>query len=127
MLADVDDDSFQEALKTCKHIFVDSGMENGRNRVFNFPMDSLNTNLLNKKLNLVFGSFKCGAKLNVAFGFVLKKMRDGSCRYYYPHENITLMEGSKLVDTKEILKKIETSFNNVDAIESYKTERTNTK
>ena len=96
-------------------------------RVFNFAMDSLNPNLLNERLNLVFGSFKCAVSLNVAFGFVLKKMKLGSCRYYYPHENITLMEGSKLVATKDNLKKIGTSFNNVDAIESCKTERANTK
>ena len=96
------------------------------NRVFKVAMDTLNPHLLIKKSNLVFGSLKCAAKLNVAFGFVLRKVENDSCRYYYPHENITMMERSKLVARKKIWKKTEILLNNVDVIDSCTKERSNT-
>ena len=74
-------------------------MENGRHRVFNFAMSSFDTSLLNDKLHYVFKEPKCAAKINPAFGFVLKNFEDGMCRCFYAHENITIMERSKLVCT----------------------------
>ena len=75
LLGDVDDDSLEEELKTCRHFFVDSNMENGRHRVFKIAMDSLNQHLLIKKMNLVFDSLNCVANLKIVFGFVLKAWR----------------------------------------------------
>ena len=75
----------------------------------------------------MFDSLKCAAKLNVAFGFVLKNVEDCSCRYYYAHENNTLMEKSKLVATTEDLTKINNLLSNTDVIESCTRERANTK
>ena len=80
-------------------------MKNRIDRDFSFAMDSLNAHLLNKKLNLVFDSLKCAAELNIGFGFVLKIAEIGS-GLHYSNENNTLMERSKLVAAKEILKKL---------------------
>ena len=43
---------------------------------------------LNMKLDTVFEKFKFAAKLNVAFGLVLRNVEDGSCRCYYALEKI---------------------------------------
>ena len=67
-------------------------MENGRHRVFYFAMSSFDMSLLNDKLDYVFKELKCAAKVNLAFGFVLKNIEDGMCRYFYAHENNTIME-----------------------------------
>ena len=40
-----------------------------------------------EKLDAVFDSLKCAAKLNVAFGFVTKNVEDGSCNFYHAHES----------------------------------------
>ena len=69
----------------------------GRQRVFNFAMSSFNMSLLNDKLDYVFKELKCAAKVNLPFGFVLKNIEGGMCRYFYAHENNTVMERSKLV------------------------------
>ena len=75
------------------------------NIVYRYATDSPNRQLLIKKLTLVFDSLKGAANFNEAFGYVLKNVEDGSCRYYYPHEKNTLMERSKVVLAKKILKK----------------------
>ena len=58
------------------------------------------------KLEIASDSLKCAAKLDVAFGFVLETVEDGSCRYYYIHEIITLFKRSKFSATEEDLTKI---------------------
>ena len=63
-------------------------------------MSSFDISLLNDKLDYVFNELKCAAKVNLAFGFVLKNIEDGMCRYFYAHENTTIMERAKLVCTQ---------------------------
>ena len=100
IVGDVDDQSLREELESCKHFLTDTEMENGRHRVFNFAMSSFDNSLLNDKLDYVFKELKCAAKVNLAFGFVLKNIEDGMCRYFYAHENNTIMERAKLVCTQ---------------------------
>ena len=97
IVGDVDDQSLREEMESCKHFLSDTEMENGRHRVFNFAMSSFYISLLNDKLDYVFKELKCAAKVNIAFGFVLKNIEDGMCRYFYADENNTIMEKSKLV------------------------------
>ena len=89
-------------------------------------MDTLEPKYLLEKLDVVFSSLKCAAKLNVAIGFLFKTVEEGSCRYHYAHENNTRMERSKLVATTEDLTKIKNLLTNTDVIESCTKERANT-
>ena len=91
IVGDVDDQSSREELEPCKHFLTDTGMEIGRHR---------DVSLLNDELNYVFNEMKCAAKVNIPFGFVLKKIEDGVSRYFYAHENIIIIERSKLVCTQ---------------------------
>ena len=79
VMRDVDDKSLKEEMEKCKYFLADSERENGRHRVYNFGTDTLDRNYLWQKLDVVFDSLKCAAKLNVAFGFVLKNVEDASC------------------------------------------------
>ena len=81
-MGDVDDQSLREELESFKHFLADTEMENGRHRVFNFAMSFFEMSLLNDKLDYVFKELKCAAKVNLAFGFVLKNFEDGMCRYF---------------------------------------------
>ena len=47
----------------------------------------------------MFDTLKSVARLNVALGFELKNVEDGSCGFYYAQAIITLMERSKFVAT----------------------------
>ena len=96
-LFEVDNADLKEELQACQHFLVDSELEKGRHSVFSFAMSTFDNSLINKKLDLVFSGLKCAAKVNLAFGFVLKNVEDGSCRFFYAHKNNTLMERSKLV------------------------------
>ena len=106
---------------------MDSDKENGRHRVYNFAVNAVGRRYMLEKLDVVFDSLKCTAKLNVAFGFVLKMVEDGSFRWYYVHENITLIKRSKLVATTEMLTKITNLVSNTDDIESCTREQVKTK
>ena len=79
-MGDVDDQSVREELEPCKHFFTNTEIENGRHKVFNFAISSFDTPFLNDKLDYVIKELKCAAKVNLAFGFVLKNFEDGMCR-----------------------------------------------
>ena len=96
-----DDADFKEELQACQQFLADSELEKGRHRVFNCAMSTFDNFLINQKLDLVIKGLECVAKVNFAFGFVLKNFEGGSCRYFYAHENNKLMERSKLVCTPD--------------------------
>ena len=81
LLEDHDAD-FKEELQACQHFLVDSELEKGRQRYFNFAMSNFDNSLIVKKLDLVFKGLKCAAEVNLAFEFVLKNVEDGSCRHF---------------------------------------------
>ena len=126
-MGDVDDQSLREELESCKHFLTDTEKENGRHRVFNFVMSSFHIALLNDKLDYVFKELKCAAKVNLAFGFVLKKIEDGMCRYFYAHENNTITERTKLVCTQAHMTNLMDKMQKMDIVDSCTRERANTK
>ena len=126
-MGDVDDQSLREELESCKHFSTDTEMENGRHRVFKFAMSSFAMSLLNDKLDYVFKELKCAAKINLAFGFFLKNIEDGMCRYFYAHENNTNMERSKLVCTQADMTNLKDRMQKMDIVHSCTRERSNTK
>ena len=93
-----DDADLKEELQAFHYLLVDSELEKGRHPVLTFAMSTFDNSLI-KKTGLVFKGLKCSAKVNLAFGFVLKNVEDGSCRFFYAHENNTVMAISKLVCT----------------------------
>ena len=127
IVGDVDDQSLREELESCKHFLTDTEMENGRHKVFNFAMSSFDMSLLNDKLDYVFKELKYAAKVNLAFGFVLKNIEDGMCRYFYAHENNTIMETSKLVCTQADMTNLKDRMQKMDIVDICTRERANTK
>ena len=127
LVGDVDDQSLREELESCKHFLIDTEMENGRHKVFNFAMSSFDMSLLNAKLDYVFKELKCAAKVNLAFGFVLKNLEDGSCRYFYAHENKKVMERSKLVCTPADMANLKHRMQKMNIVGICTRERSSTK
>ena len=127
VVGDVDDQSLREELESCKHFLTDTEMENGRHRVFNFAMSSFDISLLNDKLDYVFNELKFAAKVNLAFAFVLKNIEDGMCRYFYAHENNTIMERTKLVCTPADMTNLKNRMQKMDFVDISTRERANTK
>ena len=126
-VGDVDDQRLREELESCKLFLTDTEMEKGRHRVFNFAMSSFDISLLNDKLNYVFKELKYAAKINLAFGFVLKNIEDGMCRYFYAHENNTIIERSKLVCTQADMTNLKDRMQKKDIVDICTRERANTK
>ena len=127
-LLEVDNADLKEELQACQHHFlVDSALENERHRVFNFAMSTVDNPLINKKLDLVFEGLKRAAKVNLVFGFVLKNVEDGSCRFFYAHVNITVMERSKLVCTPDDITNLKDKLQKKDIVDLCTRERANTK
>ena len=127
ILRDVEDHRLGEDLRSCQKSLVDSELETARHKVFNYAVETLNETIVNEKLDLFFNKLKCAAKVNLAFGFVLKNIEDGGFRYFYAHENNTLLNRSKLVCTHDDLTKLKDFFNKTFGIESCSRERLNTK
>ena len=127
LVNDIDDHSLKEELRACENFLVDSEFERGRHKVFNYALETLNTKIVNDKLDNFFYNLKCAAKVNLAFGFILKKLEDGRYRYFYAHEDNTLLDRSHFLCTKDDLTKLKNIVNQIDVIESCTRERMNTK
>ena len=117
IVGDVDDQTLRKQLESCKQFLTDTEMEKGRHGVFNFAVSSFEMSLLNDKLDYAFRGLKCTAEVNVAFGFVLKNVEDGSCRYFHAHENNTVMEKSKLVCTRDDIANLKENLKKIDIVD----------
>ena len=118
LVGDVDDQSLREELQSCRLFLVDSELQKGRHSVFNFVVNNLTVQVFEEKLDRVLDNLKCVAKLNLALGFILKNIEDGKFRYFYAHENNTLLEQSKLVSNKDDMAKLKEILKKTDVIES---------
>ena len=72
IVGDIEDHRFREELRSCQHFLVGSDLERARLKVFNFAVETLNKTIVNEKLDHFFNNLKCAAKMNLAFGFILK-------------------------------------------------------
>ena len=123
IVGDVEDHRLREELRSCPHFLVDLEFERARHKVFNYAVETLNETIVNKKLDHFFNNLECAAKMNLAFGFFLKNIEDGGRRYFYAHENNTLLDRSKHVCTLDDLAKLKDFLNKTDVIESCSPER----
>ena len=126
-MRDVKDQRLREELRSCQHFLVDSELEMARHKIFNYAVETLNNKIVNDKLDHFFNNLKYAAKLNLAFGFILKNIKDGGFRYFYAHENSTLPDRSKLVCTLDDLANLKEFLNKTELIVSCSRERMNTK
>ena len=126
IVGDVDDQSLREELQSCRHFLVDSEIQKGRHSVFKFVVNNLTAQVIEEKLDRVLDKLKCVAKLNLALGFILKNIEDGTFGYFYAHENNTLLEQSKLVSNKDDMTKLKEILKKTEVIESCTKERSNT-
>ena len=127
IVGDVDDQCLREELQSCRHFLVDSEIQKGRHSVFTFVVNNLTTQVIEEKLDHVLDKLKCVAKPNLAFRFILKNIEDGKLRYFFAHENNTLLEQSKLVSNKDDMAKLKKILKKTDMIESCTKDRSNTK
>ena len=67
-----DGEKLKEEFSACQYFLVDTEMENGKHKVFNFQMSKLDTKVMNEKLEEVFNKLDSAAKINIALGFVLR-------------------------------------------------------
>ena len=127
IVGNVNNQSLREELESCKHILTDTEMKNGKHRGFNFAMSSFDMSFFNDKLDYIFKGLKCAAKVKLAFGFVLKNIEDGMCRYFYAQENNTVMERSDFVCTQVDMVNLKGRMQRNDFVDFCTREGTNTK
>ena len=127
-IADAGDDrSLEEELQSCGHFLVESEKQNERHSLFKFVVNNLTAQISEEKLDHVLEELKCAAKLNLALGFILNNIEDGKFKYFFAHENNTLLEQSKLVSNKDDMANMKEILKKTDVIESCTKERSNTK
>ena len=92
IVGDVEDHRLREELLSCQHFLVDSEIEKARHKVYNYAIEKLNAEIVGEKHDQFFNNLKCAAKVILVFGFILIILEDGGFRYFYTHENNTLLE-----------------------------------
>ena len=111
LVGDVGDQRLREELRSCQHFLVGSKLQRARRKVFISAIGNLNEEIVDGKLDHFFNNLKCAAKVNLAFGFILSNMEDRGFRYFYAHENNTLLDGSNLVFNRDDLEKLKDFLN----------------
>ena len=101
LLEDINDAELREELNSCNHFLVDSELEKRIYCVFDFATSSFDDSFLKENLDQVFNQLKRAAKVNLAFGFVLKTIENVTCTSFYAHKTNGVMESSKLVCTQD--------------------------
>ena len=124
IVEDVEDHRLREELRSCQHFWVDSDVETVRHKVFNYAIENLNAD---EKLDHFINNLDREAKVNLAFGIILKKIEDRGFRYFTAQENKNLLDPSKLVYTRDDLAKLKDIPNKTEVIESCSRERLRTK
>ena len=90
-------------------------------------MSSFINSFINEKVEHVYRQLKYAAKVNLAFKFVLRNLENGTCSYFYAHQNFTIMDKSKLFclqgDRANLIEKLR----KVDIVDHCTRERANSK
>ena len=60
--------------------------------MLSFVVNYFKAQVIEEKLDRFLDKLNCVAKLNLALGFILKNIEDGKFRYFYAHENNTLLQ-----------------------------------
>ena len=107
----VEDHRLREELRSCQHFSLDLELERARHNVFNYAVETLNETIVKEKLDHFLNNLKCAEKVNLASGFILKNIEIGGFRYFYAHENKTLLDRSKLLCTHDDLAKLKDFLN----------------
>ena len=126
-MGDCDVQALRQELTPCQHFSVDSDFVRGRKHVFNFASTNVTPRFLREKIQQVFESLHCAAKVNLALGFVLPNVEDGSYRYFYAHENNLLLERSLLIAKKEDMTELQQRLDDLNIVELSTRERSSTK
>ena len=92
IVGDVEDHNSREYMRSFQHFLLDSKHERARHTIINYAVESLNKLIVNEKFDHFFNILKCVAKVNLAFGFLLKNLEDGGFRYFHAHKNNTLLD-----------------------------------
>ena len=72
--------SLKKELCSCHYSLVDSQPEGTRHKVINYAMGNINDAKVDEKLDHFLNNLKCGARMNLAFGFILKNIEEGGFR-----------------------------------------------
>ena len=95
--------------------------------MFKFAVNNITAQVIEEKMDRFLDKVNCVAKLNLALGFILNNIEDGRFRYFYAHENNTLLEQSKLVSKKDDMVQLREILKKTDVTESCAKERSITK
>ena len=81
IIKEVDYTISEEELHSCQRFIVDAELEGQETKYSVTQWKNLYGTVVNKKFNRFFKNLKCVAKVNLASGFILKKIDDRRFRY----------------------------------------------
>ena len=119
----VGDHRLREVLRFCQHFL--GGFRTWKSETQRIQIRSGNPQRNNRERETwsFFQQFEMCSRSESGFGFILKNIEDGGFRYFYAHENNTLLDRPKLVCTRDDLAKLKDILNKTDVIESCSREK----
>ena len=85
-------DKLINELKASSHFLRYTEDARTKSTIYNFPLKELSTSDLREHLKLILSNLPCAAKVNFAFGFVLRDITEDVYRYHHAADNSTVFE-----------------------------------
>ena len=116
-MGNYDDQALGQELTSCQHFLVDSKVLRGTQYNYKFASTNVIPKLPQEKIQQVLESLHCAAEVNLAQGFVLRKVEHGSYRYFYAHGCNLLLERSLLIANKEDMTEFQQRLDDLNIVE----------
>ena len=123
-MEDIDDAELTEELNFCNHFLVGFKLQKEKHCVFNFAMSSFNNSFQRELGSCDQPTEMCG-RSQPCFRICSKNIEDGTCRYFYAHENYTVMEKSNIVSTQQGMVNLNENLHKTDVVDHCNWERDN--
>ena len=126
-MGDYDDQALRQELTACQHFLVENEFVRGTQHVFNFTSTIVTPRFLREKIQRVFESLHCAAKINFALVSFFAMWKIEVIVFFYAHENSLFLERSLLIANKEDTTEFQHRLNDLIIVELSTRERSSSK
>ena len=94
--------------------------------VYHYPLVSINNSEIVTKLQETLANYTSKIKINIAFGFILKKRDTDELKFFHPSNNTMLFDTPKLLQNANDFRKLVEDIEHQDAFEYARVQRPST-
>ena len=122
------DEAFLRLYKKNKHI-IERGKRRGKLMdEYNYKVDNdIQYSTIYNHLNEIYQEQEYSFKMNISFGYVLRHSETRELRFFYPHQNESILRGPVTISNKKSLRRVKDKLRQTDILQKLFLQRPDTK